>query len=350
MKKVLLLLLAAGVAFYACKKDDAGSGNPETGTPVDVSNPNELTGAVKVFYGTNIKGAMPAATGATTPVLDADGSTVLAVNGRYAVITPYVSSGSVEGYYLQITGADSYFTIDYANPRGARKAPAGGKHSLFKETGEDNSDSLIVIKLPENATADTFCITYAAYDANHNVSNTASACIVVIPAGTSQDGQALVGTWAATREKYSNGDWENVITADSGYASFTCDADTLKQCTQGTGCHQMLAGVTEVLKSEITFQANATYNYIEEEKYTNLQRFHNPCANPVYTSSTEAYTETGGWSYNASTKKLVIVFDVDLSDDDYYYDIVNISVTELTADKMVLSNTANQYTAEYQKK
>ncbi len=340
MKKILLVLLATGIAFYACKKDD----KPDTTTtpteevePVNTKDPQALTAAIKVFYGTNTKGTLPAPSGAGAPVLKANSVVIPAINGRYAVITPKLTSGAVAGYYVQVNGADSYFKVDYSKARNARKKQAAGKrHGSFRTLG-DNSDSVIVIKLPENATLDTFCITYAAYDSLNHVSNAVSPCIVIIPGGGGAEGAALVGNWKLNRKKFLDAEnWmEDYYKHDTLYQDFRCSADTLNLCASGaSGCMSLIAAISWVDKEELTITAEGSYNYMYLDTYHGIERVHNSCTNPTYYESSAGNSYNSVWSYNPATMQITVISGDDGADPDGY-EVGIVDVTELSATRMV---------------
>ncbi|KAA2240044.1 hypothetical protein F0L74_28125 [Chitinophaga agrisoli] len=335
MKKILLVLLATGIAFYACKKDDKA----DTTTPpteeveaVDTKDPQAMTAAIKVFYGANTKGTLPAPVGTGAPILKANSAPIPAINGHYAVIAPELTSGSVAGYYVQVNGADSYFKIDYSKARNARKAQAPGKrHGSFRMLG-DNSDSVIVIKLPENATPDTFCITYAAYDSANHVSNAISTCIVIIPGGGGTEGAALVGNWKLNRKKYLAAEnWmEDYYKPDTNYLQFKCSADTLDLCDGASGCMTLISSISWVDKEELTITAEGGYNYMYLDKFHNIERVHNSCTDPTYYEYSAGDSYNSIWSYNPATMQITII-----SGDPDNYEVGIVDVTELSATRMV---------------
>jgi len=350
MKKLFLFVLTAGIALYACKKDndtDNGDNGDNTTKQIDPANAGELTAAVKVFHGTNVPGAMPLTAGTGAPVLAASSNnqSVMAINGHYAVITPEVETGDISGYYAKVTGADSYFKVDYSKPVNGRKKPVSHA-GLFKITG-GNADSAIVIVLPGNLKPGNFCVEYAAYDAQNRVSNLIKVCVTVIAAGTDESGKAILGSWRLNREK-RNGEWRDPYKADSSFNQYACSADTLVHCTPNyTNCKSIAYIINQKEKDEVTFTDNGRYETFYAAKSLHLTLDHSLCANPTYITYTDSDTEQGGWSYNATTKKLTIIYDYD--DGEPNYDVLIIPVIELSSTKLVFENDLDEQ-SEYVRK
>ncbi|HEY1166872.1 MAG TPA: hypothetical protein VGE90_16970 [Chitinophaga sp.] len=349
MKKLFLFVLTAGIALYACKKDnDNNNDNGDNTTKqIDPANAKELTAAVKVFHGTSVAGAMPLAAGTGAPVLAAQSNnqSVMAINGRYAVITPEVESGDISGYYAKVTGADSYFKVDYSKPVNGRKKPAL-QSGLFKVTG-GNADSAIVIVLPVNVKPGTFCVEYAAYDAQNRISNLIKVCVTVIAAGTDESGKAILGSWRLNREQH-NGVWEDPYKADSSFNQYACSADTLVHCSPNyTNCRSVAYIINQKQTDEVTFTDNGRYESLYAAKSMHLSLEHSPCSNPKYITYTDSDTDGGGWSYNATTKKLTIIYDYD--DGEPNYDVLVIPVIELSSTKLVFENDVDEQ-VEYVRK
>ncbi|WP_298739526.1 hypothetical protein [uncultured Chitinophaga sp.] len=345
MKKIFLFLLTAGITLYACKKDKDNQETP--GVQIDPADAKALTAAVKVFHGTNITGAIPLTPVTEAPVLAASSNnqTIMAISGRYAVIIPEVASGEVSGYYVQITGADSYFKVDYSKPVSGRKKPRTSS-GLSRITGS-NADSAIVIVLPANIKPGTFCLEYAAYDAENRLSNFIKACVTVIAAGTDESGTAILGSWRLSREQ-RDGEWRDPYKADSSFNQYACSADTLAACSPNfTNCISVAQYINQVVTSEVTFADNGRFESYFSEKYMYLSLARTPCNNPSYITNDENWTDAGGWSYNATTKKLTVVYDYD--DGEPNYDVLIIPVVELSSTKLVLENEPDER-SEYVRK
>ena len=329
MKRLLLLSFVA-VSFFACSKD-----NKEETPPVDYTNPTVLSAALKVQYGVAIKGAMPVGSGAAgAPVLNVPNNNrvTVAVSGRYAVITPELSSGKFKGYYLKVAGAESYFKVDFSQPKDGRKA-AHATHSLLRQDGED---SLIVIKLPENANLDTFKIEYAVYDSTNVVSNVIKESIAVLPPAGGADGAALVGNWQTYRYKDTGeSEWTIAVGRDTSWTPLKCVNGKLVYSEDGT---PYATTISDVLSDEGTFNANGilTWEYKETRSY--LDEMESGCANLKYIVNNDNDAFRGGWSYNAARKELTLVYDEDGQVNGDNFEVIVHHILELTATKVLISS------------
>ena len=303
MKKVILFLLATGIVLYACKKDT----EKETPAPpqIDTSNPNDIAAAIKVFYGARVNGTMPAANGTGAPALGtAASNTIITGKDGYAVIRPAVTSGDVSGYYLSVTGANSYFKVDYSKPRNARQAVMD---QLLRITGK-NADSLLVIQLPDNAKAGTFCVQYAAYDSQDRVSNVVNVCIAVTAKLDSTQEQLLQGEWVLNRTKFGDEPWkDDYYKPDTFTNRYICQNDTLAECY--SNCAYEFPSIYKPEKQAYVLGADSAFTYEVEEKWTEVVLNKTPCTNnPPIATQTINRDEHGKWYYDPITQELTIVW------------------------------------------
>lgn len=336
MKRLLFLSFVA-VSFFACSKDDKN----ET-PPVDYTNPTVLSSALKVQYGVTIKGAMPVGTGAAgAPVLDVanNNRVTVAVSGRYAVITPELSSGKFKGYYLKVAGADSYFKVDFSQPKDGGRKAAHATHSLLRQDGED---SLIVIKLPENANLDTFKIEYAVYDSSNVVSNVIKESIAVLPPAGGADGAAFVGSWQTYRYK-DTGDtaWTMAVGVDTSWTPLKCLNGKLVYSQDGT---PYATNIFNRLSDEGAFNANGILTWESKEAYTYLDEIESGCANLKYVVTNYNDVFRGGWSYNATRKELTLVFDEDGQVNGDNFEVIVHHILEITTTKILISSPEGDLT------
>jgi hypothetical protein len=305
----------------SCKKE--GTTADSNVKPEDAA---ALSKAVKVWHGTRVTGTPPAPTNnANSPVLDwiSDHQTIKAVAGRYGIIQPTVVSGSVAGYYIQINGAPDFFKVDYSKPRniGGRYGtpnahlPKGlQNHRIFgTDSTGNNLDSAIVISIPSTIQPGTFCATYCAYDDAGNISNLITVCVEVVAFGGDGSASYLSGLWHITGQKDgSSPDWAPVLSTDTTYWSFTCVNNMLSETCPTSNCTftDYAAYIYADTKADLNFGGDGglryDYNYVEKS----LDLSTSTCSNPVYTNSGEDEQISGAWSYTATTKKLIIVFDL----------------------------------------
>jgi hypothetical protein len=338
MKKIILFsAVACSMAFYACKKDSkTDTATPTTEEPSTSIDPVALSAAVKIGYATSATGDIPAAT-ADGPTLLKDGydnRTYYAISNRYVVIYPQSDKGFVAGYYVKINGAQTYFKVDYKAAAGARKL---NKSNGFREEG-DNSDSSIVIKLPDGLKGDTFSVKYAAYDTLNHVSNTITAIVSIIASADSTDNSLLYGTWRYNRNKRNHDEWSEPQSykIDTSYEQMSCIEDHIQWCTEGYTCEPYIYHIYGYVKNDQTFGANNTYTsiYQYESKYLNMET--SSCSDLKYNNNGYTGSDISGYSYNSKTKVLTIIYDGNDSNDygsNIYTD--QYTVTEITSTKLV---------------
>jgi len=334
MKKTLLSLSLLAILFTACKKDQAGSDQKNIST----SDPKALTDAITVFHSTKITGTSPVpGTSGNAPVLDmgSDNQQIHALNGRYSVIKPAVTSGTVAGYYFKIIGADFYYKIDFSKPRVSANRLSGNANARSHHflsgarkfngnradsTVSDYTDSSIIIQLPANISPGTFCAQYWMYDAQNQVSNVINVCITVDQLGGGADGAGFTGTWKQTKERYASDypdtSWHTISNQkDYSYKQpYLCENNQLTYVYDSTSTdpniQQIFSNYYWTIQSDMSFAANGAAQYISgfEEGFVDLDA--STCSNIVYRAEgSPVHEDIGGWSYNSTTKKLVLVFD-----------------------------------------
>ncbi len=321
MRKVVLLPLMLVLLLFACQKE-VSTDLPSTTGPND---PKSISLAIKVWHGIRTNGNVPGTTlNPNAPILDTgfNNQTLLAIAGRYVIIKPEVSSGSVAGFYVQVQGAPDYFKVDYAKPRniggrlaGPKGSYSNGKsHRLFGMDSTGNSDSLIVIVLPQTIQPGRFCITYLAFDSSGNVSNSIGACIEVQSFGGDTSVSYLNGLWHNTQYKYDTSQtWYPVIVSDStSRAPYTCVNGALTPFCPTTNCTFTIIAnyIYTTYKSDITFGSNGGFKYDDDSEQMFLDWNQTTCSNLVYQTQTDTTDVYGGWSYNSSTNKLLLIFDL----------------------------------------
>lgn len=328
MKRLLLLSFVA-MSLFACKDD-----KKDTPTPaIDYKDPKVLSGALTIQSGTAVTGAMPAGNGANgAPVLNTDQNNEIihAITGRYVVVSPELMSGTFKGYYVQVTGADSHFKIEFPAKAGGRKA-ANRMHSLLRA---DGPDSLIVIKLPEGLNIDTFKIQYAAYDSSNVVSNVITAYVALLKPAGGADGAAFAGTWEHARYKNADdADWRNNFAPDTNWTTLGCRDTAIIFSVDGT---RTINSISKVNKEQFAFNANGSFTFEYQDTYSYIDWTNSRCGNLKYKPDDYTSVAKGGWSYVAASKELVIIGDFDgsvLADD---FEVVVFPVKEATASRFLV--------------
>lgn len=339
MKKIILLSVAAcSMAFYACKKDS----NNDTTTPIDIPadtlDASALTAATTVGSASTVKGDIPAAS-SNGPVLRVDGydnRTYNAISDRYIVIYPQSASGFIAGYYVKINGADSYFKVVYKKAADLRKATS--IHIGQREEG-DNADSSIIIKLPASIQTDTFTIKYAAYDSLNRTSNTITAFVNLIATDSSSN-SLLSGNFSINRYSNDGKQWYNQLNTDS--ASVMCNDGVLNYCE--SDCSKVLSYMNGYSYS-FRFDGKKQMELGQQYIYRELNIENSTCSTPAYyDESSQVHAVLGGYSYNATTKTLLMIYDGGgkNNSEDYISNLYTetYKVSEISATKLVLYNAS----------
>lgn len=353
-RSILFTALACSLAFYACtKKEDVITDVTPPPIPVVIDttpapakiDPVKLAADVTIGYGgTSVNGTFPATSAdAAAPKLDSayDGRTYYAVNNRYVVIYPRTTNGFVQGYYLTINGSSSYYKIDYGvfeetiiQRKAARKRT--GKSEDQRENG-GHEDSTIVIKLPANLIGDVFSIKYAAYDKENRVSNPVSANVKVIASPDAADNSKIQGSWDMIGYKQDYEEWDYEYRNGQETRDLYCLDDHLYWSMQA-GATTVPQVVTSSYREPITYEfgANNAFAEIFSYYYTNLDWNNSSCSNVVYTKDDypNDWYNRGGYSYNATTKELTIIYDEDGQGENIYTE--KYYVKELTAEKIII--------------
>lgn len=163
----LIFLVLLSTVLFSCERTIDIVSIP---TIIDPNDPNQLTRYIVLPDGSvRVVGVPPASNGgAQAPRINTVyNGAVTASNGGVAALTFQVPGGTaaVSGYYVQVAGADSYFTVPVT---------AGGNPNVAS----------IPIQIPANTKDGTFCVNVWAYDANGRVSGVTNQCVNVLQLGT----------------------------------------------------------------------------------------------------------------------------------------------------------------------
>ncbi|ASZ13021.1 hypothetical protein KTO58_09225 [Chitinophaga pendula] len=335
MKKTILYLTVATGFLFACSKNsknDAPGPDPAPKT-VNVKDPKALTAAVKVYHGSLVNGAFPDASGAGAPVLSTTNykDVIPAISGRYAVLPLILNvpdgqnPTAPKGAYVKIVGADSYFDIDFSKPLNGRQAPT--KHNGIAR--DAYADSVVVIKLPEDITKDTFKVELAIYNAQKQVSNKVTIAIATIAAGGGSANTAFQATWIPSRYKddSTNLEWKPAMVdrVDSGY--LVCVNNQLNFSeTNIPGAKKYYLGEYHDVKNETTFGAGGQGSSEYLVKRKNLDYNKSTCDNLVYVENNDGSKEVFGWSYNTSTQLMTLVYDGNGINGEFDFEVIRMRI------------------------
>ncbi|MBV8254021.1 MAG: hypothetical protein JO154_15570 [Chitinophaga sp.] len=305
MKKLMLLGVAATMLFFACSKDkDKDNGN-EPATTVDY-NGNTLTAAVKVNYGTVVKGDIPAASNdPAAPMLSIEMAqrTYAAIAGQYIAIPIYIEQGTMAGAYAKFDGADSYFNIDYAKPVNGREG--------FSAPERRRSDSSIIIKLPADFKDKVINVTVAIYDATGKTSNKYTLPVTVMNTPYSNDAKAFAGKWYPQREKDTFKVWHDNINTYESKMWYTCVAGKPQTTNDSLTPGNYKAKINSQKEEDAWLNLNANGSGTKYNKFTreevNLGK--STCGALVYDANTAEFKYECTWGYNPKTKKMIFIYD-----------------------------------------
>lgn len=342
MKKYVLIPMLAIAGFLSCSKDEK---------KIDPANTAELNSKVKVYYSQALQGNIPENV-AGAPELVLDDEQVVAITGRYVILEPNILSGDPVGYYVQLEGASGYFKVDYSLARNARKAPEKVKqHGFLREMDEAKaSDSVIVIKLPENVTAGSFCVKVAAYDEQGQAGNAQKVCVEIRQkAGL----EALNGTWSFSG-KFDKTDnvWNHDVYKADTFNQYVYCVNGLPstQCPNGQFCQGTLKMTYryQVTLDEVVLGSSGTLTESSAYAYMRTDWSKATCAEMAYLIENGAASDHGGWSYDAAAKKLYYIYDNDGAPGTETFDF-GVYTIELDGKKMICTGQDEEL-YEYTKK
>jgi hypothetical protein len=189
-------------------------------------------------------------------------------------------------------------------------------------TQSGTADSSIVIVLPPNIQVpDTFCVTYCPYDSLGNIGPPVTTCVIVtsLGAGTNngwlQNDFRLTSSWDLVGGLRTNIDtiiFNRWAPENDGYY---CDASFTPPMLMGGAISQgqipLVFDSIYYIKSNLRFAINGAFDYqdVEDEKIINIGG--STCSTYVFSSYPYTDTTTGGYSYNATTNKIVFIWEFD---------------------------------------
>lgn len=314
--KVFLPLILVMIWSSSCKKTTSEDPKPTTETPsntpkttISTSDPKTLSQSIELPAGSKIAGNPPSASSdLEAPKISQSDSTINAISGRYININPNVSKGEIAGYYFKIEGSDTYF-----------KVPVTSNSSNLRLFESGTSDNL-VLKLPENIAAGTFCANYCVYDKNNRVSNVVKVCVEVSALGG--EGAEFLssgsGKWTV-RGFTEDGVYKAVtfpyISKDTSYVRYSCFNNGVSSLDSFQTYHSF-----QLDKYSLEFASNSASKLTYIGSYSRNNYIYptlpnpiptNYCHKPTVSDSTvsENYSFSGGWSFDKATNRIVLVFD-----------------------------------------
>lgn len=286
---------------WSCKDET------ETSAVIDINNPNEVAKSLVIDNATYVSGNPPAPTlSETAPVLytSQDGESLFSIQGSKIIVNASIESGSANGFYVQIDGANGYYNISSTVASGRLAARTKNKFLFGGRKQED--DVAFSIEIPENIEPGEFCISYCVYDAQNQVSNIIEQCVIVTELGGTNSNFLTANTWEYQRSlEYEDGELVGGDTVDIPeyytYAWWSyCNDEYVEYLVTETD-------VTDY--SYLTLTSNG--GLAIDQKYTEtILDYENSDCGPVYEETTVTETLTGAWSYDDGSKTLVLLYNV----------------------------------------
>ncbi len=356
---LFVLLLLSLIIFNSCQREVDGTLPPAPA--VSSKDPAKLSAALKVWHGTRTTGIPPRPTGNMPAIDPTINPTVLAVAGRYAIIKPEITAGTVAGYYIGIPGAGQYFKIDFSKPRHiAGRSIKPRRPGLTYRINSGTADSSIVIVLPPNINVpDTFCVTYCPYDSLGNIGQPVTTCIYVSSLGAGTNNGWLQNDFKITSSwDLVNGVRQNVDTliynkwtaqGDGYYCDQTQNPPALADDALFLGFTPIVSDSIRYTKNNIRFAINGAFDYknLETDKYLNF--LSSTCSQFVF-QPLDNYGDslTGAYSYNGTTSKLILIFEFDaqnLPDPEYW----EYSVFKINDNHFILKDPLDDYYIRFER-
>lgn len=308
LTQLLSLLFTLTILLAACGGDDDDDNNDDnnddTGpvdVTIDINDPTAVSDEIVIAGATSIDGALPTptTTDPDTPVLEVNTDDLISTQGGALLIDIDVSSGDVAGTYIQIEGADSYFDIPF-NPNG-RVLKRG---RLLQEDDEP----VIEIQIPDGLGAGTFCAEICVYDSEARVSSPITRCVTIEELGGDNSSFLTENSWSAVgfKEVEESGEIDEYAVGELIEDTFS----TSLECADGTFEEVEVIESDRTDKLDVTFSANGGVTIDISEFEIDLNFNTSTCEVQVYDEEQSTTQLQGTWSYNDTSKKLIMILEV----------------------------------------
>jgi hypothetical protein len=368
MKINLSILIFLIAVLASCRKE-----SDPANEKISSDDPVTLSKNIKVYHGERIQGVQPLPKGGSNaPAIEGpDGGSIIALAGKFAIIKPELLNGEVAGYYISVDGANEYFKVDFTKPRiltNGRGIKPKKRSSLLRpfgtdSTGNTNADSSIVITLPPDIqTPDTICVTYSPYDAQGNIGQPVTTCIIVNHLGGNAASSWLPGSWRIVAERDSaDSAWNNssapgIMEAVYGGYGYYCVTDSVtgqntlqwKDCYYNN-CNDIIAkDSSRIDKDYWFFEAGGemAYHYATTDKWVDGAT--STCNQLAFTVDpfVDDYIFYGAWSAENNRFVIILEFDEDGSPE---YDAIECEMTKTSDNEFILTVTDDGWQAKFKK-
>ncbi|GAA3643581.1 hypothetical protein GCM10022397_30610 [Flavivirga jejuensis] len=281
----------------SCSKDD----NPETNmNPIgDLLDPNMVSENVIIVGSDYIKDKLPTPNGNISLELLKQNQFALPVEGFDISLE---TEEPIIGAYIQFEHNDGSLASGYFDVNIRENLLGKTSRSNTKNEVTLNKKYTLDIDFNENISSAIFCYTISVYDAEQNISAPQRVCVEVGVLGGNAE---LAKTWSfASRQNFYISDMGGTETFKIGdtlikyYSSFDCD----------TGERITLSGVSIQDKNTLTLNIDGTYGYKNDRIDDKFDRSaSSETCEQVSGKVVKTHENRGVWSYQATTKRLVLI-------------------------------------------
>ena len=301
MKKVTLCLVASiFLSVLSCSDDDSSPDliNVESDASEEVSlDPVDVSENISINGSTKVAGNPPAPNGAIAFSMPTSTQSGFQNNG---FDISFDAPASYAGAYIQLKGengdtAPEYFDVPYGPGKSLKRSK---KNKLFKASEKVNENDITIdVDFNENVTAGTFCYIICIYDGQGNISDPVEVCVEVEAWGGNPN---LVGTWQLEKFAY-DGQFELPGEEECDDSTIFCN-DQTELLIENAYCDKLTS-------LPLTFNADGTFEYIENGKYTNYDYDASiEACQPIFEPEKEdQYISRGKWAYDEEENKLTLV-------------------------------------------
>lgn len=283
---------------------------PSNITPENISAKLEFLNAMSSYLSGDLP-SPPASKG--NPVLENNGidSLVITSDSTFLISMTETTGADIKGVFLKLENSKGYFNLIL------KDMDQGGR---FYETNPYH----LVTRFSETIEPGAYCLSYAVYDANDNISNTINLCIVVQNNESIEDDDEddTDNNLSLTSTTWR---WTSIFTQQIYEGDTTEITETIGETDSGTYTETIHCSDNTFKKFEVTNSYRTNYTYLTLSTDSSLvieisayekefDSFNSTCETGViYIEETDEVTAHGTWSYSETTKSLttIITYDID---------------------------------------
>ena len=315
--------------------DDDNSDDDTTDDTTSVAL-EQISSEIAVVDGTAIQGLPPQPSGNLDFQIATEDQSAYLGSGFLITLS---SDDTPTGAYILFkdangNAAESYFDVNFAAGKSAKRLGLRGKHGTTKQTAKVVDNQIIEVTFTQNMPTGNFCYDICLYDNANNISQIVTRCVTVDEWGGDTN---ITGNWLFDRE-LENG---VVLSNDAGETTVACNTG---------GSITVLEEMIE--KDDWFLSLQPGGDYYEEYDFLSYDLDDDKTAadcEAAYVTTENAYRDRyiGKWSYNASGLTIVDFAYEDLNDSAnnetfesgelYFYEVE----AEIIDGELVLSETVS---------